>query len=238
MKIVRPFSLPDGRLLVQLMAIGPGLCSGDSATLDVTVEAGARVVLIAQSATRVLGAPEGEPARQHVTLRVQERGHLEYYPGLIIPFPQSRLEQRVEVDLEPGARAGLAESWAMGRTSRGEYLRFRRLFSHTTVQLNGSPIYLDGIDLEPAAAHLEGRGVLDGHRYVASGFWYGVQAGSLVAPADRAVLMAVGQPAPDQVYLRALAVDGFQLGECVQAVVSAIQAGWRLQPIPLQRFTS
>ena len=69
--------------------------------IDVTVEAGARAVLVAQSATRLLGMEHGQPASQTVRLRVQAGGQLDSYPGLMIPFPDSSINQRVEIDLEP-----------------------------------------------------------------------------------------------------------------------------------------
>ena len=46
LKIVRPFPLDNGRALVQVLTLGPGLCAGDQYTLDVTVEPGARAVVI------------------------------------------------------------------------------------------------------------------------------------------------------------------------------------------------
>ena len=238
LKIVRPFALEDGRVLVQMLALGPGLCGGDSCSIDVTVQAGARAVLVAQSATRLMGMANDEPARQTVRLRVQAGGHLEYYPGLMIPFPDSSFVQRVDVDLEPGARLGFLDTWAMGRTLRHEYLRFRRLSSRTSVHLSGDPVYLDGIDLEPTAANLSGTGVLDGHRYIASGYWYGVAGEPGDAPRCGGVLMALGRSGSEQMYVRALASDGFQLGESLQVAMRVVHADWRVQPIPLQRFTS
>ena len=238
LKIVRPFELDDGRVLVQMMALGPGLCGGDSCAIDVTVEAGARAVLVAQSATRLLGMEHGQPASQTVRLRVQAGGQLEYCPGLMIPFPDSSINQRVEIDLEPGARLGLLESWAMGRTLRNEYLRFRRLLSRTIVRVHEAPVYLDGIDLEPSAADVAGTGILDGYRYIASGYWFGVAADPGEAPRRTGVMMAMGRSGAEEMYVRALADDGFRLGESLQSAMRAVHADWHLLPIPLQRFTS
>jgi len=239
LKIVRPFHLEDGRVLVQMLALGPGLCGGDSYTIDVTVEAGARVVLVAQSATRVLASrTDDRPARQDVRLTVLGGGQLEYYPGLVIPFPESALEQRLDVGLEADARVGVIESFAMGRTGRGEYLRFRRLLSRTIVTGDGTPLYRDGLDLQPRSANVAGMGVLEGFRYVASGYFRGVRVPlAQDAPID-GVLTAVGEAGRDQVYVRTLATDGCQLGKCLQKTLRALQAQWDLRPIPLQRFTS
>jgi urease accessory protein len=239
LKIVRPFHLDDGRLLVQMLALGPGLCGGDAYDVDVTVEAGARAVLVAQSATRVLASrADDAPARQAIRLTVRSGGQLEYYPGLVIPFPGSALEQRLEVAVEPGARVGVIESFAMGRTGRGEYLQFRRLLSRTFVTGDGRPLYRDGIDLQPRSANVAGMGVLEGFRYVASGYFHGAHVpGAPETPVD-GVLAAVGEAGPDQVYVRTLAADGCQLADCLQKTLRPLQAQWDLRPIPLQRFTS
>jgi urease accessory protein len=239
LKIVRPFALEDGRALVQMMTLGPGMCGGDRYTIDVTVESGARAVVMAQSASRILAMAEGVRATQTVRLRVQAGGQLEYYPGLTIPFPRSSLEQRVEVRADEGARVGVLESWAMGRRGRGEYLQFTRICSRTTFEVDGVATSTDVVHLEPAAAHLAGSGVLDGYGYLASGYWCGVTLSAPVpVPVPDSVLLAVGQAKPDQVYLRALAADGYALGERLQGALAQIHAGWRQAPIPLHRFTS
>ena len=59
MKIVRPFALDGGRALVQVLTLGPGLCAGDAVELDITVEPGARAVVVMQAASRILGMEAG-----------------------------------------------------------------------------------------------------------------------------------------------------------------------------------
>jgi urease accessory protein len=237
-KIVRPFWLEDGQALVQVLTLGPGLCGGDRTAIDITVEAGARAVVIAQSATRILGMADDLHASQTVALRVRAGGQLEYLPGLTIPFPETRFVQRITVEADSDARVGIVESWAMGRLRCGEYLRFRRLRSETRVTIDGAPVYTDVIDLEPAAVNVAATGILDGRHYLASGFWYGATVQSHGLTTDGSVLMAFGQASPQQVYLRALADDGFELGEALRRAVEIIHAGWRQRPIPVRRFTA
>ena len=45
MTVIRPFPLPDGRLVVQLITLGPGLCGGDTLEVDVTAGGGAKVIV-------------------------------------------------------------------------------------------------------------------------------------------------------------------------------------------------
>ena len=239
LKIVRPFSLEGGGLLVQVLTLGPGMCAGDRQSIDVTVGPGARAVVINQSASRLLAMAEGDHAALNVALTVKPGGQLEYYPGLTIPFTDSSFVQRIAADVEDGARLGLLESWATGRSSRGEHLAFRRISARTRVTLAGQPVYADALELDPCTHDVAGTGVLERHRYVASGFWFG----ATLAPGEGLVgsddtLVALGQSAPGQVYLRALAMDGFAMREMVQRAVHVIDRTWDQAPVPLRRFTA
>ncbi len=239
LKIVRPFALDDERALVQILTLGPGLCAGDCCAIDVTVEAGARAVVIMQSASRLLGMPSGECATQTVTLTVRGDGQLEYYPGLTIPFADSDFVQRIDARIDSSSRLGIVETWATGRIGRGEHLRFRRMSSRTTVTVDDRPVYADALELTPSAANVAGAGILEDHRYVASGFWHGAVLRSSEPLQQSAGTLAVfGTRGPGHVYLRALSKDGYALGELVQSAVGRINGSWDLQPIPLRRFTS
>jgi urease accessory protein len=238
LRIVRPFRLDDGRALVQVVTLGPGFCGGDRYTLDVTVEPGAHAVVIMQTAARILGMTGDAQATQLVNLTVHPGGQLEDYPGLTIPFPDSSFVQQVHVAAAAGARIGILENWSMDRSSRGEHLRFRRLSSRTTVAMDGATIYADAIELEPALTNVAATGILENCRYMASGFWLGASPDLGSLNSVDGTLMAFGHTAPDQVYLRALAMDGYAMGRLLQSAVDRINAAWSLDAIPFRRFTT
>ncbi len=237
LKIVRPFPLDGGRQLVQIITLGPGICAGDAYTIDVTVEAGASAAVITQSASRVHQMPDGERGTQSVRLRVAADGHLEYYPGLTIPFPGSELAQTIDVSLETGARFGLLECWAMGRIGRGEYLKFRSLSSRTEVTVDRVPVYADTLSLDTRAADLAGHGLLEQHRYLASGYWYGAEVAASRGNGS-GVLSALGESSPGHAYFRALAMDGPSLGLALSDAVKQVYRSWNLQTVPVPRFAS
>ncbi|MGH9313159.1 MAG: urease accessory protein UreD [Vicinamibacterales bacterium] len=235
LKIVRPFPLDGGRQLVQILTLGPGICAGDAYAIDVTVEPGASAVVITQSASRIHRMPDGSRGTQTVTLTVRSGGHLEYYPGLTIPFPGSEFAQTIDVAVEAGGRFGLLECWAMGRVGRGEYLRFRALSSRTEVMVDRVPAYADTLHLDPRAIDLAGHGLLEKHRYLASGYWYGAEV-----PASRGngggVLSALGETSPGHAYFRALAMDSPALGRALGDAVKQVYRSWNLQTAPVPRF--
>jgi urease accessory protein len=239
LKIVRPFALNDGRALVQVLTLGPGLCGGDCCTLDVTVEPGARAVVIMQTASRILGMSDGASATQRVNLVVGTGAQLEYYPGLTIPFAGSCLKQSVTARADRDSRLGILETWAMGRTSRGEYLRFRHLSSRTIVSIDDRPVFADALEIEPALTNAAATGCLENHHYVASGFWHGVPDDAPITPPSSGALLAFDRSSSrEQVFLRALADDGYEIATTLQSAADAIGLAWGCEPIPLKRFVS
>jgi urease accessory protein len=237
LKIVRPFPLDGGRQLVQIITLGPGVCAGDTYAIDVTVEPGASAVVITQSASRLHHMPDGGRGTQAVTLKVAAGGHLEYYPGVTIPFPAADFAQTIDVSIEAGARFGLLECWAMGRIGRDEYLKFRSLTSHTEVRVDRLPVYADTLWLDTRVVNLAGEGLLERHRYLASGYWYGADVDPARGNGD-GVLSALGQSAPGHAYFRALAMDGEALGHAMRATVKQVYRSWNLETAPVPRFAS
>jgi urease accessory protein len=245
MAIVRPFALPDGRLVVQLVTIGPGLCAGDAIAVEAIAEDGAEVLLTTTAATRVMTMNPGWHAEQHVRLRAGRGASLEYYPALTIPFPGSELRQTLTIEAAPTARIGVVETWALGRAARGEYLRFRSLSSRTSLAIDGAVVYADALQLEPALDDIANAGVLDGRRYLAAGFFYGVgpladaQPTAGLEPAGSArpvVEVALAQSRPGLAYLRAVADDGPALDAAVQGSIERVARAWDRPAARLDRF--
>jgi hypothetical protein len=101
------------------------------------------------------------------------------------------------------------------------------------------PAYSDALHLEPGRVDVAAAGVLEHHRYVASGFWHGVQRLEPSPPqTDRGVLCAVGEFTPGQVYLRALAMDGPALATALGDAVGRVYRSWNLREAPILRFAS
>jgi urease accessory protein len=236
--IIRPFPQGDGSVLLQIVHVAPGLMGGDEYRLDVTVEPGARVVLTGTSATRVHPARPGGRAAQHIRFTVMDGGTLEYYPGLTIPFAGAEFVQTLDVVLAPGAKFGLLEQWAMGRIGRGECLAFRRLSSRTGIVMGGAPCYRDALELCPSETSPAGWGVLEGRRYVASGYWHWDAAPAQPDVVQDELLLVSGVPARGHRYLRCLAHDGVAMRGALRAFLTTQRAAWGLAPLPFERYTA
>ena len=236
LKAVRPFELPDGRVVAQLLQVTPGIFGGDQYSLEIVVESGASVIVMSPSASKLHRMLGEDHASQRVDITVQDGGHLEYYPALNIPFPDADFRQHLVVDVARGGRFALIEGWAMGRVQRGEYLRFRRLSSRTAVDVAGRGIYRDALELAPDAGHVDKWGVLESSRYSVSGFWYGPEIDATPSESLTA-LAAFGRIEPGQYYFRGLFDDGVEMTRAVNQVVGEMCTLWGLPDPPLGSFS-
>lgn len=232
LKIIRPFGLGNGRVLLQLLNVGPGLLAGDRYELNVTVKAGAKVALVNQSATKLHRALPGRWAQQTLHVTLEPGADLELYPGLTIPFADSDTRFETTVQLSGDARFAVLELFAMGRVQRGEAFSFRRLSSRLRVVQDGRLVYADGLELNPENARHTG--LTDGFTYLASGFWrWDVPWPDLVQTEIQAVTGLCG---PERGYLRAFGRDGLELTKSVRAQLGAWQRERGVTPLPFERL--
>lgn len=186
LRVHRAFRGDDGDAIAQLVNIGPGLLGGDHWDVEVVVESGAKVVLVAQSATKVHTMAPDAFAGQRVRMRVASGAWLEVHGGLVIPFPGAAFRQHVEVALEPGARFVWTERWCTGRERREQWGRFRSLDATFELRVGDALRFADRVRLAGPAAHGEdgepsipagALGLLEGHRGWVTGLAVGIDAG-------------------------------------------------------------
>jgi urease accessory protein len=227
-------------VVLQVSMLGPGIVSGDALDIHITAESGASAVVLFTSATKVLGAVDGLAAEQRVRIDVADDAQLEYYPGLVIPYPRARFRQRADVRLASGARFGLLDLWSTGRIALGEELAFDELDGRTRVTVDDVDAYRDAVALVPEAHDLTGAGLLEGYRYVASGYWHwpGAQPTEPANIATDDVQLVTGKPGTGERYLRALAKDGLALRRELAPVLAETRAAWGLAPIDFARYTT
>jgi urease accessory protein len=170
---IRPFELEPGVLTVMIVNPTAGILAGDTYKILVTLHTGSRVVLLTQSASKIHKMNDGLSAFQEISFQVANDSRLEYYPERIIPYALSSFKQQLDVELEPHAQFGMLETWTTGRVLRGERLEFTRYTSKTSVRIDNKLEYLDSFRLEPQSRNLNAIGVLEGHDYIASGFFVG-----------------------------------------------------------------
>ncbi len=216
---IRPFELEPGVLTGIIVNPTAGILAGDTYKISVTLDSGARVVLLTQSATKIHKMNDGLCATQDISFRIANNSRLEYYPERTIPYALSNFIQNLNVHLELGAQFGILETWTTGRVLRGERLGFTKYASKTSVRINQKLEYLDSFALEPSSQNLNALGALEGHDYLANGFFVGNMA---TLPELQGVSM--GFTAGHHLWLRAVAKNAPDLDRNIAKARDAIRA--------------
>ena len=159
-KVVRGFSLPTGECLLHVNNVSGGIVGGDRLHLRATLRPGAQAQLTTTGATR-LYRPRTNAGEVLLCSRFQlhHDSLLEYLPDMLIPYREARATQRSSFYLDEGAALLAWDIIAPGRVAHGERFRFDSLRLLTEVFVEGQPILLDRLLLEPALGpmHTPGR---------------------------------------------------------------------------------
>ena len=216
---IRPFELEPGVLTVIIVNPTAGILAGDTYKISVTLHTGARVVLLTQSATKIHKMNDGLSATQDISFYVASNSRLEYYPERTIPYALSNFKQNLNINLELGAQFGMLETWTTGRVLRGERLEFTKYASKTSVRIDQKLEYLDSFTLEPENQNLNALGALEGHDYLANGFFVG-NTSTLPRLED----VTTGFTAGNHLWLRAVATNAPDLDRRIVQARDAIRA--------------
>jgi urease accessory protein len=190
-----------------------GITGGDRFDLSLSAQADTTLTLTTQAAERAYRAAAGTGRIQNVA-HVASGARLNWLPQETILFEGSRLTRRLDVTLEDTARCLLVESVIFGRTAMGEVLHDVVLSDHITLHRAGRVVFADRTHLSgDAHAHLSRSATGQGAAAMASLVFTAPGAGDLL-DAARACLTGtagISQPAPDLLFARLLAPDGFAL---------------------------
>jgi urease accessory protein len=154
-----------------LMQCTAGLFGGDQIESLIHVDAGARVVLTQQSATKI--HPSRDLAAIQRTRIIVENGAsavVDFEP--VIPFANSRLHQSTHIEVEPGASLLFWEGMMAGRIGRDERWQFAELKSETRLDKCGRPLYLDRVSLNPESDNPQTRWIMKDSVYVGTGLLF------------------------------------------------------------------
>ncbi|MEJ8840213.1 urease accessory protein UreD [Ramlibacter sp. AN1133] len=234
---------PEGDTVCHNVLVHPpgGLVGGDTLQVDVTAAAGAHGLVTTPGASRFYRS-EGEPAVQDVRLRLAEGARLEWLPLEALYYSGCRAENRLRMELAPGAQLLGWDVAALGLPQAGQPFVRGSVLQHLELQ---------GAWLERGRIAAEDRRLLDGplglagHRCLASLFLAG---GSELPRQQRADLLDAARavigghplaatagataPGPRVLVVRVLA----PLVEPALHLLKAVRRAWR--PLLWQRDTA
>jgi urease accessory protein len=144
-----------------------GVFAGDRLLTSVTADAGARVHLTTQSATKLYRMDGGE-ARQELRFELASGSYVENIPDALIPQAGTRYRQRTRVELAAGAEFVTAETIAPGRRAHGERFGYDLVELTTEVRRDGVELCVETLRMEPARARPDRAGLLGDSDYLVS----------------------------------------------------------------------
>jgi len=146
-KVGRPVDVGSTASLI-LVCAAPGVFPGDELRQTVRVEAGAHVALRSQSALQAHPGA-GLAARLEARYEVAAEAELACVWDPLIPFPEARIAQRIEIALTPQSRLYWSDAMLTGRCARGEAWVHTLLDHELRVSSDGVLEYLERYRLEP-----------------------------------------------------------------------------------------
>ncbi len=134
LQVLRPHAAHCGGGLSLVVLLSGGLLDGDEASIDVVVEAGARLALRTQAATQVHAGRSWQIL--HAT--VGEHAWLSYLPHAIVPHADADYHSQTVIEMGASARVLLAETLAPGRVRYGEQFAFTQVRLDLDIRREGA----------------------------------------------------------------------------------------------------
>jgi urease accessory protein len=186
---------PEGERICHHVIVHPpgGVVGGDRLEVDARLEAGTHAVVTTPGATRFYRSA-GPWAHAHARLALADGARLEWLPLETIVHRGARAENRVELELAPGAEAMGWDLLALGLPASGEAFDAGTFVQH--LEWSGRWLERGRIDADDRVL-LDGAPGFAGRRVLAT-LWFA--AGSALAPArgealrDAARAAAEGDP--------------------------------------------
>lgn len=152
----------DGQtLIVQVVNPTAGILSGDTLRSDITVAAGAALLVTTPSATRIFQMDTGS-AESRQRFEVQSSAWLDLLPEPLVPHFGSRFRQVTEIEAMADAEFFYGDLLLPGRIARGETWAWSRLCLDLRLRLGGELILRERFDQSgaelKALAQLAGSG--------------------------------------------------------------------------------
>ena len=132
-------------MLVQVVNPTAGILEGDQLELDIGVAAGAAVLVVTPSVSRVFHMRAGE-ATGVQRLAVEAGGWLEFLPEPLVPHRASRYRQATEIDVARGGELVFADFLTPGRIARAETWAWSRLKLELSVRVSGELVLRERVD--------------------------------------------------------------------------------------------
>ena len=229
LKALFPRTDDVGLTAVMLNTAG-GITGGDRFDLRVEAEPKTNLTMTTQAAERAYRALSGH-GKVCTGIHICAGAQVSWLPQETLLYDSAALHRRLDFTLEDGATCLLVESLIFGRVAMGETVTDLDLNDHITLHRAGRVLFADRTRVTGnAMTHLSRSATGQGAGAMASLVFAAPGAGDQLDAARELLPETAGisQPAPDLLFARILAPDGFALR---QALIPLI-AHFRNDPLP------
>lgn len=223
----------SGSLEAVLINTAGGITGGDHLQWGAELAPGGHMVLTTQACERSYRST-GDFGRVETNLKVGAGGHLDWLPQETILFAASKLDRRLEVDLDDGATLTAIEAVLLGRDAMGEDAADALLRDNWRIRRNGKLIHAEATQLHATAAERQSLSLLNGNRAFASVLHIAETPDRASAigkrirtmlPADHSIALSVNQ---SRLVIRAMAQTGLALRRMIVPVLLELTAAGSL----------
>jgi urease accessory protein len=128
-----------------------GMTGGDRSSIDLNVEAGARLTITTAAAEKIYRSLAAD-TQIDVKLTIGAGGALAWLPQETILFDQARLRRGIDVDIAAGASLLLGEAIVFGRAAMNESVISGYLFDRWRVRVAGALVFAETVRLDGGIA--------------------------------------------------------------------------------------
>lgn len=177
-KVMRPIYHDDsGKVCYYLLNPGGGYLDGDRYRMKVTANAGAKVTLTTQSATKVYKTPKGH-AYQETDIVLEKGSYLEFLPDPLIAYENARYRQKNTIRMEPGSVFLYTDILTPGWSPSGKKFTYHTVQLINEIYVGGDLAVFDHIKLSPGQQDISGLGFMEGYSHIGSMIVVGEQTNS------------------------------------------------------------
>lgn len=247
LKIFSPKVAADYSTAV-LSSYGGGLVAGDCVRLRVRCGREAKLFLGTQAFTKVYKATNGQVARQELVGHIESGACVVSLPDPVVPYADSAFVQEQVWHLDAKALLVLLDGGTAGRGARGERFHYRSYTSNMSIYLASELVLAERLSLQPARQRPDRVGAFGQYTAFANAFIVGgpvrsaveevlrrVLAPMLTDQRGRATLVALAEPRPGVLALRALGRTHGDLVGVLHALATAVSLPQVLGENPLRR---
>lgn len=230
---IRLPSTHSSNLEAVLINTAGGITGGDHLQWSADLAPGGHMVLTTQACERSYRST-GDFGRVETRLKVGAGGHLDWLPQETILFAASKLDRRLEVDLDEGATLTAIEAILLGRDAMGEDAADALLRDNWRIRRNGRLVHAEATQLHATAQERRSLSLLNGNRAFASVLHMAASpdhaeaAGNRIRamlPPDPAIAASVNQ---SRLVIRAMAPTGLALRRLIVPVLLELTAAGSL----------